>query len=273
MLVEFGGGGFVVEKMSLAPWTQAELHFFSSRALSQQAYIKASNTGADDNFGFSVSLSSDGNTLAVGALNEDSSTTGINSAPNEGANAAGAVYTFVRDGVAWSQQAYIKASNTVAGDAFGMSVSLSSGGNTLAVGAHFENSSTTGINSTPNEGAFLAGAVYLFTEPSSVFLSSIDPTFGPTDGGNTVSLYGQGFSSGMTVMFGPNPATNVVAAGDGMSATCIAPSGTGAVVVSIGGAKRSLPSEHGDYFNFKEIHSLTLKDATYLYVNGFLGVE
>jgi len=33
-------------------------------------YFKASNTGTLDNFGFSVALSSDGNTLAVGAMGE-----------------------------------------------------------------------------------------------------------------------------------------------------------------------------------------------------------
>src|SRR5262245_19236121 len=53
----------------------------------QQAYVKASNTGeagtADsfgegDQFGFSLTLSGDGNTMAVGALTEDSAATGIN---------------------------------------------------------------------------------------------------------------------------------------------------------------------------------------------------
>jgi hypothetical protein len=39
---------------------------------SHQAYVKASNTGVNDEFGDSVSLSDDGNTLAVGAWNEDS---------------------------------------------------------------------------------------------------------------------------------------------------------------------------------------------------------
>lgn len=34
----------------------------------------------------------------------------------------------------WSQQAYVKASNTEANDLFGMSLSLSADGNTLAVG-------------------------------------------------------------------------------------------------------------------------------------------
>ncbi|MBL4851274.1 MAG: hypothetical protein JKY90_03195, partial [Gammaproteobacteria bacterium] len=41
-------------------------------------YIKASNTGANDFFGRTVSLSGDGNTLAVGAIGERSNATGIN---------------------------------------------------------------------------------------------------------------------------------------------------------------------------------------------------
>ena len=54
---------------------------------SQQAYIKASNTGnaavgdgfaEGDQFGYSIALSADGNTLAVGAIGEDSTATGIN---------------------------------------------------------------------------------------------------------------------------------------------------------------------------------------------------
>src|SRR6185295_5308452 len=40
-------------------------------------YFKASNTGGADQFGTSVVLSSDGNTMAVGARSEDSSATGI----------------------------------------------------------------------------------------------------------------------------------------------------------------------------------------------------
>ncbi|MEX1363042.1 MAG: FG-GAP repeat protein, partial [Nannocystaceae bacterium] len=40
-------------------------------------YVKASNTGASDLFGWSVALSGDGSTLAVGAYQEDSNATGI----------------------------------------------------------------------------------------------------------------------------------------------------------------------------------------------------
>ena len=41
-----------------------------------EAYLKASNTGANDRFGYSVALS--GDTLAVGAFLEDGNATGVN---------------------------------------------------------------------------------------------------------------------------------------------------------------------------------------------------
>jgi hypothetical protein len=59
------------------------------------------------------------------------------------------------------QQAYLKASNTRQGNGFGVSVAVS--GDTVVVGAPLENSSTTGVNSTPNESAPSAGAAYVFT--------------------------------------------------------------------------------------------------------------
>ena len=61
----------------------------------QQAYIKASNTNADDGFGWSLALSADGSTLAVGALGEGSSATGINGNQlDDSATSAGAVYVY-----------------------------------------------------------------------------------------------------------------------------------------------------------------------------------
>ena len=131
----------------------------------QQAYVKASNTDADDSFGRSVSLSGDGNTLAVGAWREGSNATGIdgNQADNS-AGGSGAVYVFIRSGGAWSQQAYVKASNTGAGDGFGWPVSLSGDGNTLAVGAWREDSNATGIDGNQADNSSNdAGAVYVFT--------------------------------------------------------------------------------------------------------------
>src|SRR5258706_878753 len=99
---------------------------------SQQAYLKASNTGPGDGFGWFVAIS--GDTIVVAAPFEDSNTTGVNgNQGNNNATDSGAVYAFVRNGTNWSQQAYLKASNTGASDYFGWSVALSD--DTVVVGA------------------------------------------------------------------------------------------------------------------------------------------
>jgi len=140
----------------------------------QQAYIKPSNPGQSDKFGFVVALSQDGNTLAVSAPGEGSAATGINGNQNDDSiPEAGAVYIFTRTGTSWSQQAYIKASNTgepgvgdqfADGDRFGFSMALSGDGNTLAVGAIAEDGGSKGINGNQNDNSQTgAGAVYLFS--------------------------------------------------------------------------------------------------------------
>lgn len=133
---------------------------------SQQAYLKASNAGTEDRFGSSVALSSD--TLAVGANQESSNATGVNgNQADNSAGASGAVYVFTRTNTLWSQQAYVKASNTGPGDQFGQ-VALS--GDTLVVGAWRESSAATGVNGDQfNESASLSGAVYLFARTSGVW--------------------------------------------------------------------------------------------------------
>jgi hypothetical protein len=164
---------------------------------SQQAYVKASNTDANDLFGYSVSLSGDGNTLAVGAINEGNSTSGINTIPDNLAGSAGAVYVFVYDGSNWSQQAYVKASNTDANDQFGYSVSLSDDGNTLAAGAYLEESSASGINGNQADNSETnAGAVYVFVYDGSDWSQQAYVKASNTDAndlfGNSVSLSGDG---------------------------------------------------------------------------------
>ena len=126
--------------------------------IAQQAYLKASNTGAGDLFGHSVAVS--GDTVVVGALGEDAIATGVNGTVDESASMAGAAYVFVRSGTTWSQQAYLKASNTGAGDWFGYSVAVS--GDTVVVGAPLEDGSATGVNGTAAEGAPDSGAAYVY---------------------------------------------------------------------------------------------------------------
>ncbi|HRI07536.1 MAG TPA: DUF4215 domain-containing protein [Nannocystaceae bacterium] len=143
---------------------------------SQQAYIKASNTGAGDGFGGGafggdLALSADGNTLAIGASREDSAATGVGG--DQSSNAAtdsGAVYVFKRANAAWSQQAYIKASNTGEKDLFGYGVALSADGDTLAVGAVAETSGATGINGDQADNSVPgAGAAYVFVRANGVW--------------------------------------------------------------------------------------------------------
>ena len=130
----------------------------------QLAYIKASNTHIHENFGSSVSISADGNTLAVGAESEDSSSIGIGGDElNSDAVNSGAVFLYHYNGSNWSQQAYIKPSNTNSWDFFGGALSLSANGGVLAVGARGESSSAIGINGDETvNNADSSGAVYLF---------------------------------------------------------------------------------------------------------------
>ena len=117
---------------------------------SQEAYLKASNTDSGDLFGSSVCLS--GDLLAVGAERESSIAVGVNGPEdNNSAPNSGAAYVFVRKGGIWSQELYLKPTNTDASDEFGGSVAVSNG--TVVVGAVFED----GVNSE----SLGSGAAYL----------------------------------------------------------------------------------------------------------------
>lgn len=124
------------------------------------AYIKPHNTDAYDVFGWSVALSGDGNTLAIGSPLEDGSANTINGADDNGRDNCGAVYIFVRTGDTWSQQAYIKPLANAVDDQFGYAVALSNDGNTLAVGA-------------PTEGANDAGAAYVFLRAGTTWSQDV----------------------------------------------------------------------------------------------------
>ena len=165
------------------------------------AYLKASNAMKNDQFGYTVALSGDGNTMAVGAAAEDGAAKGVNgNQADHSALDAGAVYVFVRNGGAWAQQAYVKASNTKAGSQFGSSLALSSDGNTLAVGAIGEASAATGINGDQADGSIPgAGAVYIFTRTGATWSQQAyvkaSNTGEKTDGdqfGYSVALSGDG---------------------------------------------------------------------------------
>ena len=97
----------------------------SGKSWTEEKVLVSDTGNAEDWFGYSVALSADGNTLAVGAVYAD-----VNGNKDQGA-----VSVFARSGGAWSLQKTLNISGGTAGDLFGYAVALSADGSTLAVGA------------------------------------------------------------------------------------------------------------------------------------------
>ncbi len=129
---------------------------------SQEAYLKAANTDARDEFGTSVAIEND--IIVVGAMYEDSE--GTNMFDNS-ANSSGAVYIFERDTLQWRQSAYLKSSNIDPFDSFGEQVAIS--GTTIVVGARFESSDATTINGDQNNASDNSGAAYVFVRNANTW--------------------------------------------------------------------------------------------------------
>ena len=150
-----------------------------------QVYIKASNSGASDRFGTAVALSQDGSVLAVGAYLEASAASGVGgNQDDDTATYAGAVYVFVRnDAGVWSQQAYLKASNTSGNTYFGRAVALSSEGNALAVGASNEARTGLGLAANPmaSPGTEDRGAAFVFRRSAAGVWAQSAYIKSPTD--------------------------------------------------------------------------------------------
>jgi hypothetical protein len=133
----------------------------------QQAYVKTSNTGAMDLFGYAVGLSADGNTLAASAYDEGSSAREINGVMDRGRRGSGAIYIFTRTGATWAQTAYLKASNAENGDSLGYDLAISQDGNTVVGGAGDEDCFAAGVNPADKcdndyKTDTSTGAVYVF---------------------------------------------------------------------------------------------------------------
>jgi len=158
----------------------------------QQAYLKASNAEADDRFGYAVAIS--GDTLVVGAHFENSSASGGQS--DNSATEAGAAYVFTRVGSTWSQSAYLKASNAEAYDNFGVSVAIS--GDTIVVGASYEDSSAGGGQG--DNSASDAGAAYVFTQVGGTWSQA---AFLKASNAEAVDYFGRSVAlSGDTIVVG-----------------------------------------------------------------------
>ena len=180
-----------------APLSGAAYVFVRSGSTwNQQAYLKASNIGAGDLFGWSVAIS--GDTVVVGAPSEDSNAIGFNGPDNNLTADSGAAYVFVRSGVTWVQHAYLKASNPGVQDAFGESVAVSGG--TVVVGAPWEDSNATKVDGPDNDLALNAGAAYVFTRSGATWSQQAYLKASNTESGD---LFGLSVAiSGDTVVVG-----------------------------------------------------------------------
>jgi hypothetical protein len=125
------GTKVIIGAQAQGGWGAAYIYTYSSGSWSQEgSTLLASDKQADDQFGQSVSMNSDGTRVIVGAFWEA-----------EGGSTAGAAYVFAYNGTSWAQEDKLVASDAQSGDWFGEAVSMSSDGTRVVVGARLEASS------------------------------------------------------------------------------------------------------------------------------------
>ena len=138
----------------------AYVYFRTGTTWGSQATLRASVPDVFDEFGISVGIS--GDTIVVGMPRDDSNATTINGdQSNNSATDAGAAHVFQRSGAAWTPQAYLKPTNTGAGDQFGATVGIS--GDSVIVGAQFEDGGSKGVDGDGSSNTVTdSGAAYVF---------------------------------------------------------------------------------------------------------------
>lgn len=155
----------------------AEYDLTVERTGIQEAYLKASRPDSDDQFGWSAAI--DGDTLAVGAINESSNATDVNgNQVDNSVSKSGAVYVFARTPSGWTQQAYLKSNNPSAYDYFGYAVAVL--GDTVVVGA----SGAASTGATPPHN----GSVHVFVRENGTWKPSL--RLDPPSGGNAQDMFG-----------------------------------------------------------------------------------
>ncbi len=167
------------------------------QTLSKQS---SSAPALQDHFGASVSLSPNGQYLAVGIPGDSRPTegTGVNPVLNRGMDdvrGSGSVEVYRYSGAEWVMQAWFKAINAGPGDAFGSAVAITDDGN-LLVGAPNEDSSAVGVYGVSANATVFGddginaedrGAVYAYLNTSTGYL--FDTYVKPSVAGPAKSLH------------------------------------------------------------------------------------
>jgi hypothetical protein len=164
----------------IGAWTDGDTHWMSGSAYvfvrdafgqwTERAKLLASDGQSGDLFGCSVAI--DGDTVVIGALGDDGSTTG-----------SGSAYVFVRDTFGqWTERAKLLASDGQFGDYFGGSVAID--GDTVVIGALGDDTDNTDSGSAY---IFVREAFGEWTERSKLLASDGQPN---DHFGRTVALDG-----------------------------------------------------------------------------------
>lgn len=166
--LSYNGNTLAIGATDTMPMSEAGSVYIYTRSgsdWSQHSHIKAANADTGDGFGFAVSLSNDGQMLAVSAISEDS---GMENNPSDNSKkGSGAAYIFTLAGKIWQQQSFIKSNTIVQGSKFGSSLSLSGDGKTLAVGAYQD---SIGHSPDPNDkNPLTKGSAYIFVQNGSAW--------------------------------------------------------------------------------------------------------
>ncbi|MEM7080705.1 MAG: hypothetical protein AAF513_18960 [Pseudomonadota bacterium] len=111
------------------------------------AFLKGQEAGEEDEFGYAVAINEDGTQIVVGAPQDDG--------PSGNTPEQGAVHVFTLDQGAWSQTAFIFPSVSGGTQGFGRAVAISPDGQTIAVGAPFENQSAGAVYTFESNGGWL----------------------------------------------------------------------------------------------------------------------
>ena len=153
--------------------------------MTQTAKLTASDAMAGDFVGISVAIS--GNTIAVGALENNS----VGIIAGEQPNGTGAVYVFSKPASGWknmTETAKLTASDGVRGDDFGFSLAMQS--DTIAVAAP-----DTVVNS-----ANLAGSIYVFQKSGTQWVSGTETAKLTASDAHSITVLGLGLAMNGTTI-------------------------------------------------------------------------
>ena len=195
----------------------AYIYTGSGSSWNQQTILTATDGAANDNFGYAVSLSSDGHTALIGAFGKS--------------NIQGAAYIYTGSSSSWSQQTILTATDGAANDVFGLTVALSSDGYTALIGASGKNSQR--------------GTAYIFVEPQPTTIT-LTSSPNPSIVNQTVT-----FTSSLT----PITATGTVTFSEGSSVLGTATVMTGTAIFttsSLSTGSHVITATYGGNTNYAE---------------------